>query len=64
MITKDFVIIPVVHQSLVQVGIGSVSINRRGEMNFVIGVDSFGKTLQAQFRAGRIRAIQISVVES
>lgn len=64
MITKDFVIIPVIHQSIVPVGVGSVSINRRGEMNFVIGIDSLGKTLQAQFRAGRIKAIQISVIEA
>jgi hypothetical protein len=62
MITDGFVIIPVQYQSIVPVGIGSVNIDTRGRMTFVIGVESFGKTVQEEFRKGNIKAIQIVAV--
>jgi hypothetical protein len=63
MITERFVIIPVERAGLIPIGVGSVNIDPKGHMAFVIGIDSFGKELQQKFREGKIRALRISAVE-
>jgi hypothetical protein len=60
MITDKFVVIPV-RQGFV--GIGSVSIDTEGNMNFVVPIRSLGTVLQKQFREGKISAVQLKAVK-
>lgn len=63
LITEHFVIIPMEVQGIVPYGIGSVKIEKDGNMTFIAPSGKmFGRDLEKKFRAGEISAVRLEWV--